>query len=54
MKTFELGKYHSITVEKANRGIDNDYKITFFENGRILIVEYGNAEYIEFEYGVKM
>lgn len=54
MKTFDLGNRHTITVEKANRGIGDDYKITFFEDGRKLSDEYGNKEYIEFMYNVTL
>ena len=51
---FELENGHSITVEKANRGYEDDYKITFFEDGRKLFEEYGNKDYIEYEYGVTL
>ena len=53
MKKFNLGNGHEIVVEKANRGLADDYKITFYENGRNLMTEYGNREYIEYEYEVK-
>ena len=53
MKKFNLGNGNEIVVEKANRGLEDDYKITFYENGRNLMTEYGNREYIEYEYEVK-
>ena len=53
VKKFDLGNGHKITVEKANRGIEDDYKIIFFEDGRKLSDEYGNKEYIEWQYGIK-
>ena len=52
MMKFELGNGHTITVEKANRGIEDDYKITFFEDGRKLFEEYANKDCIEWEYDV--
>lgn len=54
MKKFDLGNGHTITVEKANRGIEDDYKITFFEDNRYLSYEYGDREYIEWMYDVAM
>lgn len=53
-KIFELGNGHTIKVERANRGIKDDYKITFFEDGRKLDEEYGTKEYIEYEYNIKL
>lgn len=54
-KRFELTNGHSIIVEKVNRdSLKNDYKITFFEDGRKLDEEYGNRDYIEYQYGVKL
>lgn len=52
MKEFDLGNGHTIIIEKANRGIEDDYKITFFEDGRELGEEYGNKKYIAFTYDV--
>lgn len=52
MKKFDLGNGHTITVESANRGIPDDYKITFFEDNQKLFNEYGNADYITEFYGV--
>lgn len=52
MREFNLGNGHTITVEKANRGIEDDYLITFYEDGRKLSDKYGNKEYIEWEYDV--
>ena len=54
MKTFELGNGHTITIEDANRGIIDDYKITFFEDGRKLFEEFGNKDYIEWEYEITL
>jgi hypothetical protein len=54
MKTFNLGHGHTLTVEKANRGFADDYKITFFEDGIKLTTEYGNAEYLEWEYDITL
>lgn len=53
MKKFDLGNGHTITVETANRGGADDYKITFYEDGRKLMTEYGNADYIRYEYEVE-
>ena len=54
MKTFELGNGHTITIEDANRGIADDYKITFFEDGRKLFEEFGNKDYIQWEYEITL
>ena len=54
MKTFDLGNGHTITVENANRGREDDYKITFYEDGRKLSDKYGNKEYIEWFYDVTL
>ena len=54
MRKFELGNGQMITVEKANRGIEDDYKITFYEDGRKLFDEHGNREYIEYQYEVTL
>ena len=52
MMKFELGNGHSITVEKANRGIEDDYKVTFFEDGRKLTEYYATKDCVEWEYDV--
>ena len=52
MMKFELGNGHSITVEKANRGIEDDYKVTFFEDGRKLTEYYATKDCIEWGYDV--
>jgi hypothetical protein len=54
MKTFYLGVGHTIIVEEGNRGYEDDYKITFYEDGRKLTSEYGNKEYIKDYYGVEL
>lgn len=54
MKTFYLGCGHTLTVEDGNRGYEDDYKITFYEDGRKLTSEYGNKEYIKWYYGVEL
>lgn len=48
--TLEHG--HTVTIEEANRGIDDDYLISFYEDGRLLFKEYGSAEYIEDQYDI--
>ena len=54
MKNFELGNGHTITIEYANRGIVDDYKITFFEDGRKLFEELSNKNYIERKYYITL
>ena len=54
MKTFNLGNGHTLTVEKANRGLEDDYKVTFFEDGMKLITEYYNRECLEWEYDITL
>ena len=36
MKIFNLGNGHTLEVQKANRGIEDDYKVTFKEDGKAL------------------
>lgn len=52
MKEFIINAFAKIVVEPANRGIKDDYRISYFENGKYLISEYGNKDYIMEEYGV--
>lgn len=53
MKIFDLGNGHTITIENGNRGLADDYRITFYEDGKPLgTSEYGNKEYIEDCYGI--
>lgn len=54
MKKFDIENGHTIIVENANRGISDDYKITFFENGIKLFEEYGNKDYIEWQYEITL
>lgn len=54
MTKYNLGNGHTITVENGNRNIADDYKITFYENGRKLFEEYGNKDYIEWEYDITL
>lgn len=42
----------SITVEKADRGLEDDYKITHFVNGKKYCEEYATKECVEWEYDV--
>ena len=44
MKIFNLGNGHTLEVEKANRGIEDDYKVTFKEDGKALYRK--NMKYI--------
>lgn len=41
-KVFNLENGHAIKVENADREIENDYKITFFEDGKKLDEELCN------------
>ena len=55
MTKFDLGNSHTITIENGNRGLVDDYKITFYEDGKILgSPEYGTKDYIEYEYGIEI
>lgn len=54
MKTFVIDEVHSITVEKANRGIDDDYIVTSYELGRNMGTEYYDRECLEWEYDIKL
>lgn len=53
MKKIDLGNGHTLVIETANRGLQDDYKITFLEDNKKLFEEYGTQEYIEYEYEVK-
>ena len=53
MRTFDLGNGHTITIENGNRGLEDDYRITFYEDGKPLgPSEYGTKDYIEYEYDI--
>lgn len=48
---YNLENGHSILVEQIS---NDNFKITFFEDERKLFDELGNADYIEFEYGIEI
>lgn len=54
MREYKLSNGHSVKIEKANRGIADDYKIIFCEDGRKLFEEYGNRDYIEWQYEIEI
>ena len=55
MKIFNLGNGHTLEVEKANRGIEGDYKVTFKEDGKALFgCEYYSKDALEFEYDITL
>lgn len=54
MKTYELGNGHTVEIEKANRGIEDDYKVIFKEDGRKLIEEYASKDAIEYMYDITL
>ena len=54
MKKFDLGNGHTLIVEEANRGIENDYKVTFLEDGRKLDTEYWNKDALECYYDITL
>lgn len=54
MKTFDLGNGHTITVEKANRGLEDDYKVTFFEDGKPFAPEYYSKDCLEWEFDITL
>ena len=54
MKTFYLGVGHTLAVEAGDRGYEDDYKVTFYEDGRKLNTEYCDKEYIKWKYGVEL
>ena len=54
MKTFYISIWHKITIVPAGRGYNDDYKIDFYENDSYLFSEYGNADYIDYAYGVNI
>lgn len=52
-KIFELGNGHTLEIEKANRGIDDDYKVTYKEDGKALgSPEYYTKSAIAFDYDI--
>jgi|GEM_PF-3707818 len=53
MKNFDIGNGHTITVEPAQRGIPDDFKVSFYEDGRLLFSEFGNLDYICYQYDVQ-
>lgn len=55
MRTYRLNDIHSITVEKANRGIKDDYKVTFYENGvQLGCPDYYNRDCLEWQYDITL
>ena len=55
MEIFNLGNGHTLEVEKANRGIEYDYKVTFKEDGKALFgFEYYSKDALEFEYDITL
>ena len=53
MKRYNLGNGHEITVENGERGIPDDYKVTYFEDGKALFSpEYYNKDALEFEFDI--
>lgn len=54
MKRFDLGNGHTLEVEKTDRGIVNDCKVTFLEDGRKLGEEYWDKETLEYFYDIKL
>lgn len=52
MKIFDFGNGHTVKAEKSNRGIINEYKITFFEDGKKCDEEFWSKEDFEWEYDV--
>ena len=52
---FDLGNGVTIEVVKTNRAnMDDDYNVTYYENGRKLFDEYGTKDYIEYTYDIKL
>ena len=55
MKIFNLGNGHTLEVENANRGIEDNYKVTFKEDGKALSgCEYYSKDALEFEYDITL
>ncbi len=55
MRTFDLGNGHTLIVEKANRGIDDDYKVTELEDGVALFgSDYYSKDALEFDYDIAL
>lgn len=53
MRKYNLGNGHEIIVEKGERGIPDDYKVTFLEDGKALSApEYYNKDALEFEFDI--
>lgn len=53
MKTFDLGNWHTLIVEKANRGLEDDYKVTELEDGKAIFgFEYYNKNALEYDYNI--
>lgn len=55
MGRFELGNGHTLLVENANRGIEDDYLVSFLEDGKkIGLSEYYSSSGIEEEFGITL
>lgn len=52
-KIYELENGHTLEIEKANRGIDDDYKVTLKEDDKALFgSEYYTKDAIAFEFNI--
>lgn len=55
MRTFDLGNGHTLIVEKANRGIEDDYKVTELEGNVALFgSDYYSKDALEFDYNISL
>lgn len=55
MRTFDLGNGHTLIVEKANRGIEDDYKVTELEDNVALFgSDYYSKDALEFDYNISL
>ena len=55
MKRFNLGNGHELLVETGDRGLNDDYKVTFLEDGKAIFgSEYYSKDALEFEYEVTL
>lgn len=56
MRKFDLGNGHTITVEDANRGYADDYKVMHYFDGRLYTPtpEYYTKDCLEWEYDIAL
>ena len=49
---YDLGNGHTLMIQAADRGLEDDYIVEFYEDCKLLVREYACAEVIKDEYDI--